>query len=89
MVVVILSGGSGTRTYDFQIADNSNFSPIALSKLSVIENSSGKTSVIDRLARSPDAFMHVVDRHLFPGWLPLGRRGTSPGKTSKLPESSW
>jgi hypothetical protein len=39
------SGGTGTRTYDFQLADNSGFSPIALSKLSVIENSSGKTSV--------------------------------------------
>lgn len=39
------SGGTGLRTYDFQLADNSNFSPIALSKLSVVENSGGKTSV--------------------------------------------
>jgi hypothetical protein len=39
------SGGDGLRTYDFQLADNSNFSPITMSKLSVVENDSGKTSV--------------------------------------------
>jgi hypothetical protein len=39
------SGGTGVRTYDFQLADNTNFAPIALSKLSVVENSGGKTSV--------------------------------------------
>jgi len=39
------SGGTGVRTYDFQLSDNSNFSPIALSKLSIVEGSGGKTSV--------------------------------------------
>jgi hypothetical protein len=39
------SGGSDLRTYDFQVADNSTFTPVALSKLSVVENSGGKTSV--------------------------------------------
>lgn len=36
---------SGVRTYDFQVADNLAFSPIAFSKLSVVENASGKTTV--------------------------------------------
>jgi hypothetical protein len=39
------SGGSGLRTYDFQLAENSTFTPVALSKLSVAENGGGKTSV--------------------------------------------
>lgn len=39
------SGQEGVRTYDFQLADNSAFSPVSLSKLSVVENSGGKTSV--------------------------------------------
>lgn len=39
------SGGNGVRAYDFQLAVDSTFTPVALSKLSVVENSSGKTSV--------------------------------------------
>jgi hypothetical protein len=35
---------TGTRTYEFQIADNSGFSPIAISGTGVAENSAGKTS---------------------------------------------
>lgn len=38
------TAGSGVRTYDFQVADTISFSPITVSKLSVVENSSGKTS---------------------------------------------
>jgi len=49
---------------------------------------SGKTSVISRMARSPDPFMHIVDRHLFPGWLPLGRRGTAAGNTVPHPHDT-
>jgi len=35
---------TGTRTYEFQIADNSGFSPVAISTTGVAENSAGKTS---------------------------------------------
>jgi hypothetical protein len=38
------SQATGTRTYEFQIADNSGFSPIAISGTGVAENSSGMTS---------------------------------------------
>jgi hypothetical protein len=38
------SGGTGVRTYDFQVAESSAFTPVAASKLSVPENSGGKTS---------------------------------------------
>jgi hypothetical protein len=36
---------AGGRTYEFQIADNSGFSPIAVSKTGITEDSSGKTSI--------------------------------------------
>lgn len=39
------SSATGVRTYDFQVADNSAFSPVAASKLSVPENAGGKTTV--------------------------------------------
>ena len=39
------SSDASVRTYDFQVADNVAFSPVALSRLSVVENSGGKTSV--------------------------------------------
>ncbi len=39
------SGGNGVRTYDFQLSENSDFAPVAAGKLSVPENSGGKTSV--------------------------------------------
>ena len=35
---------TGTRTYEFQIADNTGFSPVAISTTGVAENSAGKTS---------------------------------------------
>jgi hypothetical protein len=38
------SGGTGIRTYDFQVSESSTFSPVVAAKLSVVENSSGKTS---------------------------------------------
>jgi hypothetical protein len=38
------SGGDGIRTYDFQVSESSSFSPVVASKLSVVENSSGRTS---------------------------------------------
>lgn len=38
------ASGSGVRTYDFQVSLNSSFSPVTASKLSVVENPSGKTS---------------------------------------------
>jgi hypothetical protein len=44
---VVRNGSSsqdGVRTYDFQVADNVAFSPVAASKLSVVENAGGKTS---------------------------------------------
>jgi hypothetical protein len=39
------SGSGVARMYDFQVADNTAFSPVAVSKLSVAEGSGGKTSV--------------------------------------------
>jgi hypothetical protein len=38
------SQASGTRTYEFQIADNTGFSPVAATGTSVAENAAGKTS---------------------------------------------
>ena len=35
---------AGTRTYEFQIADNELFSPVGASKTGVAENAGGKTS---------------------------------------------
>jgi len=35
---------AGTRTYEFQIADNESFSPVAVSGTGVAENAGGKTS---------------------------------------------
>jgi len=35
---------AGTRTYEFQIADNNSFSPVAISGTGVAENAAGKTS---------------------------------------------
>jgi hypothetical protein len=35
---------TGTRTYEFQIADNTGFSPVAISTTGIAENSAGKTS---------------------------------------------
>jgi len=35
---------AGTRTYEFQIADNESFSPMSVSKTGVAENAAGKTS---------------------------------------------
>jgi hypothetical protein len=35
---------TGTRTYEFQIADNTGFSPVAISTTGVAENAAGKTS---------------------------------------------
>jgi len=39
------AGGEGLRTYDFQLSENSTFTPVIMSKLSVVENSSGRTTV--------------------------------------------
>ena len=38
------SQATGTRTYEFQIADNTGFSPIAISGTGIAENAAGKTS---------------------------------------------
>ena len=35
---------TGTRTYEFQIADNTGFSPVAISGTGIAENAAGKTS---------------------------------------------
>jgi hypothetical protein len=39
------SSGSGARTYEFQVADNPGFSPLAVTKPGVAEDPSGRTSV--------------------------------------------
>jgi hypothetical protein len=38
------STASGARTYEFQIADNTGFSPVALTRSDVAENASGRTA---------------------------------------------
>jgi hypothetical protein len=46
--LIVVNGTSsqpaGTRTYEFQIADNDSFSPVAASGTTVAENAGGKTS---------------------------------------------
>jgi hypothetical protein len=49
------SGGAGVRTYDFQVAESAAFSPVVASKLSVAENSGGKTSVTIDTNLSPSS----------------------------------
>jgi thymidylate kinase len=49
---------------------------------------SGKTSISSRLYESQNAPMHVVQCHLFPGWLPLGGRGASARQAAENPHGT-
>ena len=50
------SSQAGTRTYEFQVADNPNFSPVAVSKAGVAEDASGRTGY------SPDLDLQSATR---------------------------
>jgi hypothetical protein len=47
---------TGTRTYEFQIADNADFSPVAVTRPGIAEDASGKTSF------TPDADLQASTR---------------------------
>ena len=49
---------AGTRTYEFQIADNESFSPVAVSGTGVAENAGGKTSFTPKDELQPTTRMY-------------------------------
>jgi len=68
---------TGTRTYEFQIADNSGFSPVAISTTGVAENSSGKTSFAPAQDLQPTTRMYwrarMIQETTNSDWSKVGR----------------
>lgn len=69
------SNQNGTRTYEFQLATNSAFSPVALTRAGVAENSSGKTSF------TPDQDLQSTTRYY---WRARVTQGTSNSDWSAI-----
>jgi hypothetical protein len=73
-VVNATSNGSGPRTYDFQIADNQNFSTFAANQGGVAEGTDGKT------AYTPPSELAPATRYY---WRARAVQGTSTGPWSQ------
>jgi hypothetical protein len=69
------SNQTGTRTYEFQIADNANFSPVAITRPGIAEDASGKTSF------TPDADLQASTRFY---WRARATQGTTSSDWSPV-----
>ena len=68
---------AGTRTYEFQIADNTGFAPIALTGTGVAENAGGKTSFTPTQDVQPTTRMYwrarMLQGTINSDWSPVGK----------------
>ena len=83
------ASGDGVRTYDFQVSLNTNFSPVVASKLSVVENGSGKTSATIDVDLQPSTRFfwraRMVQGGVASEWI-IGKFRTKPGGYNRAGE---
>jgi hypothetical protein len=76
------SDQSGTRTYEFQVADNAGFSPVAVTRTGIAEDAAGRTSFTPDLDLQPSTRFYwrarATQGTTSSDWSPTGKFRTKP-----------